>query len=104
MGRSACEQGSWSENSLVWKCDTDLEEKEFNLPSYLLASQEMSQQDKTTLGLLWPCIHHSAPSLCAPVALGELARNEGVPAPTAHCLPSVALLSQRTMQLNAEAL
>lgn len=77
MGRSACEQGSWSENNLVLKCDTDLEEKEFNLSSYLLASQEMSQQDKTTPGLLWSCVHNSAPStLCAPAALGELARNE----------------------------
>lgn len=83
-----------------------MEEKKFNLLSYLLTSQQISQQDKTTEGLLWCSAHNSAPStlLCAPTALGELARNGAVPAPTAHCLPKVALLSLRTTQLNTQAL
>ena len=63
-----------------------------NSISYLLVSQEMSQQDATALGLLRCSGHHSAPApvLCAPAAPGEMARSRGAPAPTAHCLLSVA--------------
>lgn len=80
MGRNACEQGPWSENSLVWKQDTDLGGRKA-ISSYLLVSQEMSQQDVTTLGLLRCSVRHIATVLRAPVAPEEVAGGGG---PSSH--------------------
>lgn len=63
-----------------------------SISSYLLVSQEMSQQNAAALRL-WQCsVHHSAPVtvLCALAAPGKVARTGGAPAPNAHYFPSVA--------------
>lgn len=92
MGRSVCEQGSRSVNSLVWKWDTDLGGKGRPSPPICWCPRTSASQMWPCWGLLRCCVHHSATAaiLCAPAVQGKVEGSSRAPVPTAHCLQNRA--------------
>lgn len=93
MGRSAYEQGSWSENSLVWKRDADLGEKEFKLLlSAGVPGDVTARRNRTGVVVVFctPLCSCYCP-VCSSSSRVEVARHRGA---SSHCsLPPKCSLS-----------